>query len=51
MGENKTPKSFKAACSVFTNLEILLEQDEDKAKENISQETIKGAIVEIITEN
>ena len=38
MGENKTPKSFKAACSVFTNLEILLEQDEDKAKENISQE-------------
>ncbi len=45
MGENKTPKSFKAACSVFTNLEILLEQDEDKAKENISQETIKGAIV------
>ena len=51
MGENKTPKSFKAACSVFTNLEILLEQDEDKAKENISQETIKGAMVEIITEN
>ena len=51
MGENKTPKSFKAACSVFTNLEILLEQDADKAKENISQETIKEAIVEIITEN
>ncbi len=51
MGENKTPKSFKAACTVFTNLEILLEQDEDKTKESISQETIKGAIVEIITEN
>ncbi len=51
MGENKTPKSFKAACSVFTNLEILLEQDTDKAKENISQKTIQEAIVEIITEN
>lgn len=51
MGENKTPKSFKAACSVFTNLEILLEQDTDKAKENISQKAIQEAIVEIITEN
>lgn len=51
MGENKTPKSFKVACSVFTNLEILLEQDADKAKENISPKTIQEAIVEIITEN
>ena len=51
MGENKTPKSFKAACSVFTNLEILLEQDTDRAKENISPKTIQEAIVEIITEN
>ena len=51
MGENKTPKSFKAACSVFTSLEILLEQDTDKAKEKISQKTIEEAIVEIITEN
>ncbi len=51
MGESKTPKSFKAACSVFTNLEILFEQDADKAKENISQKTIQEAIVEIITEN
>lgn len=51
MGENKTPKSFKAACSVFTNLEILLEQDADRPKENISPKTIQEAIVEIITEN
>ncbi len=51
MGETKTPKSFKAACSVFTNLEILLEQDADKTKENISPKTIQEAIVEIITEN
>ncbi len=51
MGENKTPKSFKAACSVFTSLEVLLEQESDRAKENISQKTIQEAIVEIITEN
>lgn len=51
MGENKTPKSFKAACSVFTNLEILLQQDSDRPKANISQKTIQEAIVEIITEN
>ena len=25
MGENKTPRSFRAACSVFTDLELLLE--------------------------
>lgn len=51
MGEEKTPKSFKAACSVFTNLEILLEQDADGPKESISQKTIQDAMVEIITEN
>lgn len=51
MGEYKTPKSFKAACSVFTHLEILSEQDTDKTKDNISQETIQEAIVEIIMEN
>ncbi len=50
MGETKTPKSFKAACSVFTNLEILLEQEADKV-DNISMKTIQEAIVEIITEN
>lgn len=26
MGENKTPRSFRAACSVFTDLELLREQ-------------------------
>lgn len=56
MGEGKTPKSFKAACSVFTNLEVLLEQDSDKpkedsSKENISSKKILEAVVEIITEN
>jgi uncharacterized protein (TIGR00288 family) len=30
MGEEKTPRSFRAACTVFTNLEVLLDQDEDE---------------------
>lgn len=51
MGENKTPKSFKAACSVFTTLEVLFGQDTDKAKATISIEKVQEAIVEIITEN
>lgn len=29
MGEEKTPRSFRAACTVFTNLEILIEQEEE----------------------
>jgi len=63
MGENKTPRSFRAACSVFTDLELLLDQyDEDdkegratkkkKKNENVlTQKTIQDAILEIITEN
>ena len=31
MGENKTPRSFRAACSVFTDLELLLEQEDDSS--------------------
>lgn len=30
MGENKTPRSFRAACSVFTDLELLLEAAEEE---------------------
>jgi len=51
MGEAKTPRSFKAACSVFTNLEILLENDQEKTKETIPQQKIVEAIIELITEN
>ena len=29
MGEEKTPRSFRAACSVFTSLEVLIEADDD----------------------
>ena len=36
MGEEKTPRSFRAACTVFTNLEILIDQDDDEAGEETS---------------
>ena len=29
MGEEKTPRSFRAACSVFTSLEVLTDNDDD----------------------
>lgn len=29
MGEEKTPRSFRAACSVFTTLEVLVDQDDE----------------------
>ncbi|MBR1508745.1 MAG: NYN domain-containing protein [Eubacterium sp.] len=65
MGENKTPKSFRAACSVFTDLELLLDQSLDdvdggnglgakkrkKAENVLPQAVIENAIIEIISEN
>ena len=67
MGENKTPRSFRAACTIFTDLELLLDQSEDettttgkggsttkkksKAKNALSQKAVEDAIIEIITEN
>lgn len=33
MGESKTPKSFRGACSVFTNIELLSEEDSEKDTE------------------
>lgn len=55
MGESKTPKSFRGACSVFTDIELLLDDGSKagkKKKENIvSQKKIADAIVEVITTN
>ena len=67
MGENKTPRSFRAACTVFTDLELLLDQSEDesiatgkraagskkkkKAGNVLDQKLVENAILEIITEN
>ena len=30
MGENKTPRSFRAACSVVTDLELLQDQEDEE---------------------
>jgi hypothetical protein len=62
MGENKTPRSFRAACSVFTDLELLQDLSEDesdaqaqkknaKPKNILSQQIIENAIIEIVMEN
>ncbi|MBE6994461.1 MAG: NYN domain-containing protein [Ruminococcaceae bacterium] len=56
MGESKTPRSFRAACTVFTNLELLLEQeDEDEqppeAPEAVTRAEIENDIAAIIAEN
>ncbi|MEA4920917.1 MAG: NYN domain-containing protein [Clostridiaceae bacterium] len=40
MGENKTPRSFRAACSVFTNLELLVEQEEDNEEAETAVEIV-----------
>ncbi len=54
--EEKTPRSFRVACTRFVNLENLGNQDEDKdgkeSKDNtISREVIYNAITNIINEN
>ena len=57
MGESKTPKSFRGACSVFTDIELLLDSESGKSsgkkkKQNIvSVKKISDAIVEVITTN
>lgn len=52
MGEEKTPKSFRAACTVFTNLEILLDQDEESTNSGaIGKDVIEQDIASIILEN
>jgi len=35
MGEEKTPRSFRAACSVFTSLEILLDMEEEGSHDGV----------------
>ena len=64
MGEEKTPRSFRTACSQFTVLENLIDEDSSKNKKtadknssdekestSISKEVIESAIINIITEN
>lgn len=56
MGEEKTPRSFRVACTRFVNLENIGNQDEDAdskdGKDNtISREVVYNAITNIINEN
>lgn len=57
MGEEKTPRSFRVACTRFVNLENLGNQDEETGSKNgkedntISREVIFSAITNIINEN
>jgi uncharacterized protein (TIGR00288 family) len=52
MGEDKTPKSFRAACTVFTNLEVLLDQEEEGTGGGaIGKEVIEQDITSILLEN
>lgn len=56
MGEEKTPRSFRVACTRFVNLENLSNQDEeaeskDDKDNTISREVIYNAITNIINEN
>ncbi len=43
MGEEKTPRSFRRACSQFTVLENLIDEDEEELTEEDERETAKGA--------
>ncbi len=61
MGENKTPRSFRAACTVFADLELIYdaevedESDKNKFKKSksnlIKVSEIENIIIEIINEN
>ena len=49
MGEKKTPDSFRAACTIFTELENLLENE--ITSNGTDKEAIEADIVNIITLN
>ena len=49
MGEKKTPDSFRAACTIFTELENLLEEEKTAGATN--REAIEADIINIITQN
>ncbi len=48
MGEKKTPDSFRAACTVFTELENLLEEEKSSAA---NKSDIEADVINIITKN
>lgn len=42
MGEEKTPRSFRTACSQFTVLENLIDEDEEDMQEDEAREAARG---------
>ncbi len=51
MGESKTPKSFRGACSVFTEGDGERVEEKKEKKNVVSKKKISDAILEIITTN
>ena len=56
MGEAKTPRSFRSACTVFTNLEVLLDGEEKVAPSTetdtgLTKSQLADSIVDIINES
>ena len=51
MGEKKTPDSFRAACTVFTELENLLQPEGDAVSSPTDKAKIEEDIINIITKN
>ncbi len=49
MGEKKTPDSFRAACTIFTELENLLENENTRG--GTDKAAIEADIINIITQN
>ena len=47
MGEEKTPRSFRTACSQFTVLENLIDEDEEELQED-TQEGMHGTVREVL---
>ncbi len=48
MGENKTPQSFRSACTIFTNLENLIDDEESVKTDEESVKTDKGSVIQTI---
>lgn len=44
MGEDKTPRSFRTACSQFTVLENLIDEDEEAMQEEETRETVRETV-------
>lgn len=51
MGESKTPASFRKACDIFTELELLLDDIKDGKKNSVTKSQIEEAVIKIIIEN